>query len=345
MKSVFWENKDNNMKPEITKELIFAHFASKATPLQRKQIDYWLQTKANEERYYQWLEEWENKHPEYQPDSEKLTNEYIHYVQSTPRHYADGRVEDNPAKYFWPKRFPLMIAAGILLLLAVGLWLNRDTLSYKNYQTAKGETKAFVLADGSQVTLNARSSLKVPRWNFGQASREVFLTGEANFSVTHTDDDRPFVVKTEKNFEVVVLGTEFSVFARRRGANVILNKGKVQINYQEGNTPKELTMKPGELVTFDGQNQAIIKLAAETPSFSLWREKRFVFEETMLSDVAQMLEETYGVEVQIDSPALARRKLMGSFRADNLDELLQTISDLLNIDVVRQEDTVRLSER
>ncbi len=188
------------MKPKISEELIFAHFANKATPLQRKQIDYWLRTKANEERYYQWLEEWENKHPEYQPDSEKLTNDYIHYVQSTSRQHADGRVEDNAAKYFWRRRLPLMIAASILLLLAVGLWLNRDALFYKNYQTAKGETKAFVLADGSQVTLNARSLLKVPRWNFGQASREVVLTGEANFSVTHTTDDRKFVVKTEKKF-------------------------------------------------------------------------------------------------------------------------------------------------
>ncbi len=122
-------------------------------------------------------------------------------------------------------------------------------------------------------------------------------------------------------------------------------KGKCRSTTGRESTPKELIMKPGELVTFNRQNQAIRKLAAEAPSFSLWREKRFVFEETKLTDVAQMLEETYGVDVQIDSPALAERKLMGSFRADNLDELLQTISDLLNIDVVRQEDTVRLSER
>ena len=36
---------------------------------------------------------------------------------------------------------------------------------------------------------------------------------------------------------------------------------------------------------------------------------------------------------------------MGSFRAENVDELLRTISDLLDINVVRQEDRVRLSEK
>ena len=58
-----------------------------------------------------------------------------------------------------------------------------------------------------------------------------------------------------------------------------------------------------------------------------------------------MLEETYGLKVEISSPELAQRELMGSFRAANLDELLQTISELLDITMVREADTIRLSEK
>jgi ferric-dicitrate binding protein FerR (iron transport regulator) len=47
---------------------------------------------------------------------------------------------------------------------------------------------------------------------------------------------------------VVVLGTEFSVFSRDRGAKVMLNKGKVRLEYQENQVKKEITMRPGELV-------------------------------------------------------------------------------------------------
>ena len=104
-------------------------------------------------------------------------------------------------------------------------------------------------------------------------------------------------------------------------------------------------MKPGQLASFDRGNRVSVKPAAQAPNLPLWQEKRFVFEETALSEIAEMLEETYGLKVVIDSPELAQRKLMGSFRADNLDELLQTISDLLDINVVREEDTIRLSEK
>jgi ferric-dicitrate binding protein FerR (iron transport regulator) len=104
-------------------------------------------------------------------------------------------------------------------------------------------------------------------------------------------------------------------------------------------------MKPGELVTFNKNNKALLKPVIQPSNFSLWKEKRFVFDETKLSDVAQMLEETYGLKVTINNRELAERKVMGSFRAENVDELLNTISELLDINVIRQEDKVQLSEK
>lgn len=336
------------MKPDITKEMVFDHFASKLTPLQRKQIDEWLSSTANEELYYKWLEEWENAHPEYHPDSSRLAEKYVDYIRTTPRARATLPLESSKTYFKKGRRWSLATVAAAVaafLLLGAGTWLYRDIILYNAYSTGNGETKSFFLADGSQVSLNARSMLRVPRWAFDGENREVYLSGEADFSVAHTADDRKFVVKTEKGFEVVVLGTEFSVFSRQRGARVLLNKGKVQINYREGTSTKQLIMKPGEMLSFDSRNQVSLKQAAVGQNFSLWREKRFVFDETILKDVAQMLEETYGLSVEITSPQLAQRKLMGSFRADNLDELLQTIADLLDISVIRQENSIRLSEK
>lgn len=336
------------MEANITRELIFEHFANKVTPLQRRQIDDWLQTEGNEELYYKWLEEWENSNPEYQPDSERLVGGYVRYIRTHPRQgdQAGGALPK------WQFRLPRnwgtasMAAAVAVLLVAAGIWLNRSSLlNYKTYQTSNGEVRRFVLMDGSLVTLNARSQLRVPRWGFGTSSREVVLDGEASFTVRHTPDHRKFVVSTGKGFEVVVLGTEFSVFSRSRGARVVLNRGSVKVNYQEGSATKQLMMKPGELVSFDPQNHPTLSQATALTDLSLWQEKRFVFEQTRLSEVAQMLEETYGLKVEIGSPQLAQRELMGSFRANNLDELLHTISDLLDIDIVREADTIRLSEK
>ncbi len=331
------------MNTDITKELILDNFANKTTPLQRKQIDSWLQNTSNEELYYKWLVEWENSNLEYYPNSQVLTERYNNILNIN----AEAPIVRQPLRILGRKSLIVKwsIAASLLFFLSMGLWLFRDSIYYTTYQTAYGEVKSFVLTDGTQVTLNANSSFRVPRWGFGDSKREVYLTGEADFSVTHSSTNQKFIVKTDKNFEVVVLGTEFSVFARPRGANIVLKKGKVLVNYKEGKITKRLIMKPGELVSFDKQNQAQLKPVIQPSNFSLWKEKRFVFDETKLSDVAQMLEETYGLKVTINNTELAERKIMGSFRAENVDELLHTISELLDINVIRQEDKVQLSEK
>ena len=331
------------MNTDITKELIFDNFANKTTPLQRKQIDNWLQNPSNEELYYKWLEEWENSNFEYYPESQVLAERYKNFFNIN----SEAPIVRQPLKILDRKSkiVKWSIAASILLFLSIGLGLLQDSIIYTTYRTAYGEVKSFVLTDGTQVTLNANSSFKVPRWGFGDAKREVYLNGEADFSVTHSSINQKFIVKTDKNFEVVVLGTEFSVFARTRGANIVLKKGKVLVNYKEGKVTKRLIMKPGELVTFNKNNKALLKPVIQPSNFSLWKEKRFVFDETKLSDVAQMLEETYGLKVTINNRELAERKVMGSFRAENVDELLNTISELLDINVIRQEDKVQLSEK
>jgi len=331
------------MNTDITKELILDNFANKTTPLQRKQIDNWLQNPLNEELYYKWLEEWENSNFEYYPDSQVLAERYKNFLNIN----SEAPIVRQPLKILGRKSIIVKwsIAASILLFLSIGLWFFQDSIIYTTYRTAYGEVKSFVLTDGTQVTLNANSSFRVPRWGFGDGKREVYLTGEADFSVTHSSTNQKFIVKTDKNFEVVVLGTEFSVFARPRGANIVLKKGKVLVNYKEGKIAKQLIMKPGELVTFNKNNKALLKPVIQPSIFSLWKEKRFVFDETQLSDVAQMLEETYGLKVTINNRELAERKIMGSFRAENVDELLHTISELLDINVIRQEDKVQLSEK
>jgi transmembrane sensor len=330
------------MESEINKGFIFNHFARKTSPLQREMIAQWLRTKANEEYYYEWLEEWENKHPQYLTQTEPAYQRYSEFIAQNPN--TETVAEDTaalPVQHQWPRNLWLL-AASVLLVLCSFVFLARSKLVYETFETAFGETRSIRLPDGSTVLLNANSSLRIPRWGFGRSTREVLLTGEANFSVTHTPTNQRFIVKTRKNFEVVVLGTEFTVFARNRGARVALNKGKVQLQYQEGTTARQLLMKPGQLVTLDQTNHMALQVIKHPETRPAWSEKRFVFDETPLREVAYMLEESYGLRVEINDPQLARRVLVGSLRAENADQLLQSISELLDINVIRQGNRVQL---
>jgi transmembrane sensor len=334
------------MNTGVTKELIFDLFAANITPLQRRLIDDWLREAGNEELYYQWLEEWENSAPEYLPQSDTLLTQYQHFLQENPvQEWPDTNGEitaPHRTATNWKK---WLMAASILLVAGCSIWLFQDTLRYRTYHTNFGEIKTFTLADGSEVTLNANSVLRLTRRGFGRTNRDVYLEGEANFSVKHTADHQKFIVHTNKSFDVVVLGTEFSVFSRERASRVALSKGEVVVHYKQGETAGQLVMKPGELVSLDKKNPPVPQKITAPKTLSMWQEKRFVFDETRLFEVAAMIEESYGLKVVIRSETLAHRTLMGSFRAENVDELLQTISELLDINMLRQGKTVQLFEK
>ncbi|GAB4033713.1 FecR family protein [Spirosoma jeollabukense] len=336
------------MESEINKELLISHFARKTSPLQRELIAQWLQQRENEEQYYEWLEEWEIQHPQYLTQPERSLQRYSRFLAENP-HTAEGEEISEPPIAPLPVRWynrSWLVAASALLILGLGALLFRHQILYQTYQTPFGESRFIRLADGSTVALQANSTLRVPRWGFGQKTRDVMLTGEANFSVTHTTTDQKFVVKTDNQLEVVVLGTEFTVFARKRGARVVLNRGKVQLQYQEGQTARQLTMKPGDLVTLDRENHIALKTVKHLQTIQpVAKEKRFVFQETTLEEVSYMLEENYGLQVKINDQALAERVLMGSFQADNVDQLLQSISELLDVNVVRQGNQVQIMDK
>jgi len=333
---------------EVTKELMFDHFAHKASPLQRGMIEEWLKARVHEELYYRWLEEWEATHPQYMVQTESAAERFASFLDENPHDLIVSKEDEDEKnsrtgnRVLWAR---LLVAGSVALVLALGGWLARKDFLYKTYRTAYGEIQTVKLEDGSIVKLNTNSSLSVPRWGFAEDSREVFLIGEASFSVTHTHDNQRFVVKTLKDFEVVVLGTEFNLYARKYNSKIVLKKGKVKVRYKENKTSKEVTMKPGELVTLDRQNKVELRKTKQAQSYSAWEENRFVFEETSLEEVAYLLQENYGLQVEIKGEKLSERVLMGSFKAKNIDELLQTLSELLDINVVRQGNKVRMSDK
>ena len=214
------------MKTAINKKMIFDYFANRLTPLQRKKIENWLKTSENEELFYSYLEEWENKNPEYEPEEGLALAHYLNVLNNEEKAFSEtSRLQEKNGKY--PFLTVKMLAASILLFALIGFLVSHDLFNYKTYKNTNNEVQSLTLDDGTKVLLNQNSSLKIHRWGFTNNTREVFLIGEAKFFVTHTKRHERFIVKTDKNFEVVVLGTEFAVSSRTRGAKVILNKGNV----------------------------------------------------------------------------------------------------------------------
>ncbi|WP_080058442.1 FecR family protein [Spirosoma aerolatum] len=336
------------MKSTITKELIVDYLSGNASALQKQLIDEWVLAEENEELFYKWLEEYELAHPEYNANVEGAIANYHRFAEKidssevvqpalvTPKTVHLVRGDSN-----W---FRLSIAASVLLVLLTVGYLKKDAWYYQTYSTDFGETKSVTLPDGSQVTLNANSSLRLPRWGFAKNTRHVFLLGEASFSVKHTATHQPFVVQTDRKFDVVVLGTEFSVFARERKAKIVLSKGKVQLNVQVGPVVQKMIMKPGDLITLDSQNHAQLTTTSQPEMHSAWRGHRYVFDGTTLQEIIYLLAENYGITAQVADKSLLSLTLSGSFTADNADQLVEVVDGVLGLQSTRQDNHMMISQ-
>ncbi|MBO0930233.1 FecR family protein [Fibrella aquatilis] len=327
--------------PSIERTL-YDLFAGRATPLQKKAVEDWLRTDGNMEVYYQLLARFEADHSHYEPNTQVATALYEQFMQGAPypRHRPAPvfTVSQNPA--WLPPRWLLSMAASLLLVLGLG-YLTRGRWAYDRYETPYGQTKTLQLADGSDVTLNAHSSLRVPRFGFGNGDREVWLNGEGYFSVRHTTGDHKFIVHTT-DLDVRVLGTRFNVSTRSRRTEVVLSEGSVQL-VRPRQPANPLLMKPGEQATLaEGDTSIRRKLVALPEEAGAYRQSRLVFADTPLSQVAERIQDFYGVRVLVPNRDLARRELTGTLPNNDLNVVLRTLSLSYNLAVERQPGRVIL---
>lgn len=335
------------MKTHVSKETLFNYFAGRATALQKQAIDEWAKDPINREVFFECLVAWESQNPQFMADDRKaLERHRQRMLDQQPEPATSQLPAPGEPIIHWlnPGRLRWMIAASISLIVLLGGLFFKDDLLYTTYSTAFGETRTVKLADGSQVTLNANSSLRVPRFGFGQKTREVVLLGEADFSIKHLPNHQRFVVQTDKNFEVVVLGTEFLVNTREKAKKVVLNKGKVQLLYQEGETSKQLMMKPGNLVTFDQTGRVSLKQTPNPQEFTSWKEHRFVFDGTTLAEIGTLFKENYGIDLKIPDKTLAQWTISGAFKAYSAEELIETITSASNLTYRQQGDTIVVTQ-
>lgn len=324
------------MERTISKYTLFEYLAGRANPLERQLVEDWIAREQNTDQFHQWLVEYELQCPQFSPDQDAALENLLLRLDSTagdgeePRREEAEEEEGAPSwlgrrsNRFW------LAAASVTMLVGCGWWF-RDPLQYKSYQTAYGQTTDVYLEDGSRVALNSNSTLKVPRLGFWGAVREVSLEGEAEFSVSHTIDHKRFVVRTSEEFQVEVLGTTFSVFARPRGTKVALKTGSVRIDYSQNDQRREVMMEPGDLAFLDQKGAVQLERKQDAKTFAPWTEQRYVFNGTQVKEILAMIEENFGQKIGLSDSSIAERSITGNFRTKNAEELLKTISEVLDL--------------
>lgn len=226
------------------------------------------------------------------------------------------------------------VAASITLAIVAWYWF--ELPKEIEYQTAFGETKEIMLPDSSTVILNSNSKLTfVDNWE-GQMAREIWIEGEAFFSVVHKVDHQPFKVLSSQNVAIEVLGTEFNVYNRSQETAVVLTSGLVTLSFPVKEKEGKIVMSPGDLVEF--KESKFQRKKVNTSLYTSWKDKVFHLDETSLDEILKMARNNYGIEIEILDEEMLDQTASGSMPLGDAADFMDQISKIFNIQLVKEQN-------
>jgi transmembrane sensor len=213
---------------------------------------------------------------------------------------------------------------------------DNNKVLYNTLTTGKGESYSVLLADGTQIWLNAASSITYPL-SFPGNDRKVQITGEAYFDV-QKNAAKPFIVQMGGT-EVKVLGTEFNVNAYPEEANITatLIKGKIQLT--QGTKTTQLI--PGQQAVSAGGDITLIP-DADLEKATGWKKGLFVFKGDNVQTIMKQIARWYDVKIEYRG-AIAADRFYGML---SRDQPLNTVLEVLeknNIHFRLQDRTIIVS--
>lgn len=177
----------------------------------------------------------------------------------------------------------------------------RTATVYNELRTPRGGGYQIQLADGTQVWLNAGSSLKYPV-SFHDSIRSVLLEGEAYFEVTHTG--APFIVQAG-NMDVRVLGTSFNVSAYvdepEFATTLVEGKVRVEISSIDGARIISSELEPNDQAVLERSNAALSVTDVNPSYFTSWMRGKIEFDNENLDLVMKRLARWYDFDYRFEN--------------------------------------------
>jgi ferric-dicitrate binding protein FerR (iron transport regulator) len=198
-------------------------------------------------------------------------------------------------------------------------------------ENPRGQQSTLMLPDGTQVWLNAASTLSFPKSFKGKPTREVELKGEAFFEVVK-NKQQPFIVHTG-TISVRVLGTRFNVksYGEDELIETTLVEGKVEVNNAQwsGAQPATVTLLPNQKAVFSKKTAAITTTEVEPALYTAWKEGKLIFKNTPVSEVLQTINRKFDVNIQPANKQLNRCTVTADFTNQSLTKALEVMCKLI----------------
>lgn len=303
--------------------LIANYLSGEASQTEKDELNRWIgESTVNKRLFEENKRIWENSHSffsasEISSDREKIKNQIIQQLSKPVKTLSIST---------WIYRVAAILALPVML--GIGWYLGSMEIRSETQEcqvvAPKGQITKCLLADGTEVWLNAGSTLKYDPALNGKI-RKVKLDGEAYFKVSK-NTKKPFVVIT-KQAQIKVLGTVFNLKAYS-GDNMVettLEEGIVEFCVP-GSATKPVELKPGEQLVYNISEKKITLGEVDTYLHTAWKDGKFVFKDADLQAIIQELEKLYDVRIHLENDSLRKLHFRGMFEYEqNIFSALETL--------------------
>ena len=253
------------------------------------------------------------------------------------------------------------VAAVFCIAFFLGSFINRNgnidspeqsiAITYSEIKAPFGARSEIILNDGTEVMLNAGSSIKYSS-DYNLLNRDLILEGEAYFKASG-NADLPLVVNAG-NITIRATGTEFNVKAYSDDGIIetTLVEGKVEIS-QIGNNEKNrilvlepnqkaiyayqsdqltlekikeiepLAVKPAKIVS----DKLLVSPKTDVEQVTAWTKNKLIIKSENLESLCIKLQRKYNVTFIFKDEEIKRHRFTGVL----LDETFQQVMDVIKL--------------
>ncbi|MBV1887150.1 MAG: FecR domain-containing protein, partial [Parvibaculaceae bacterium] len=218
-----------------------------------------------------------------------------------------------------------LLQGGAIAASVAGIGLINDwpTALMSDHYTGTGEVKSIVLADGSNVTLDADTSMTV---DFNRRQRGAQLQQGRAFFHTAQSTERPFVVQAGRGV-IRALDARFTVHQWADTITVSAIENATEVVAPNGD---KIILGQGQAVSYHPSGLDAVTVA-DMGSALAWQDSQLVFEDKPLQQVISDLNRYRPGTIYIGNSALLNLRVSGAFDMRKQQDILATISKILPI--------------
>lgn len=317
----------------MNKDLLLKYISGEATEQEKADIATWLDSSPENMREYLALRKLHDLMIWQQPEIKQSENKPKTSSSITRPIYSFFREALKVAAIF------LIAFLGVRYIFPEKPVVNPVVMQTLNVPA--GQRAEITLADGTNVWLNANTTLTFPT-QFSDENRLVKMEGEGFFEVAE-NKLRPFIVQTSK-YDVKVWGTKFNLMAySNKGIfETSLLEGSIEI-LRSGGT-KGVLIKPEERI-FLAADQLVVGPIVHYNHF-LWKDGIISFNDETFPELVSKLELYFDLKIEVKNDKILKYRCTGKFRTkDGVEHILKvlqlsnkfsfTIDDKLNLITIK----------